>query len=129
MMGRISELKGAARLFDTLLFLSALLLFHCISALDVFPVNRLFRLTLVSTCLFLTKSERQAESERQAQIAGRCHRMGVTKGAAKWKFCRAMGARDFVYPRDETNRCRSGFACLRWSGESAWVAFEVSCRK
>ncbi|TFB00679.1 hypothetical protein CCMA1212_007111 [Trichoderma ghanense] len=72
------------------------------------------------------KGEREwaAESERQAQFAGRCHRPGVTNGAAKWKFCRAMGARDFVYPRNWANRCRSGFACPRWSGESAWVAFE-----
>ncbi|KAL6902871.1 hypothetical protein GGI43DRAFT_323781 [Trichoderma evansii] len=35
-----------------------------------------------------------------------------------------MGARDLSgYPRNLVNRRRSGFACQKWSGEGAWVAF------
>ncbi|PTB71995.1 hypothetical protein M440DRAFT_1406043 [Trichoderma longibrachiatum ATCC 18648] len=97
-MGRISELKGAERLFDILLFLSALLLFHCISALDVFPVNRLFRLTLVSTCLFLTKSERQAESETGAD----CRPVspnGCYKGCRKMEILSSDGRSGFRLPQ------------------------------
>lgn len=35
-----------------------------------------------------------------------------------------MGARDLSgLPQELVNRRRSGFACQKWSGEGAWVAF------
>lgn len=64
-----------------------------------------------------------AELREKAQITGRSHRLGMTKGAVGEKFSErwALGT-CLGYPRNLASR-RSGFACQRWSGEGAWVAF------